>query len=249
VLRAAIGDVTGHQAAVLAAAKVGADPSSRPAPKVIESTLGAHGRSKVPSPFAYTSASNLVLFTFVNTLAVGGFLVRTRKLGVTRRMLSTPTSPLTIVAGEALGRLIPAFVQAVGLLAVGTFIFGVQWGDPLGVAAVCVLFVLLSTAAGLLFGTMLKSEDQAITIAAPVGIALGMLGGCMWSLEGVNSAMRIAGHLSPHAWAMDAFLALIYGGVNASEILRPLLVLAGFAAVLTTLATYRLRKVTLEAAR
>jgi ABC-2 type transport system permease protein len=249
VLRAAIGDVTGHQAATAAAAKSGIQLTGRAAPTVAESTLGSHGRSKVPSPFSYTSASNLILFTFVNTLAIGGFLVRTRKLGVTRRMLSTPTSPLTIVMGEALGRLIPAFVQAVGLIAIGTFIFGVDWGDPLGVAGVVVLFVVMSTAAGLLFGTVLKSEDQAIAIAAPVGIALAMLGGCMWSLEGVNSAMRIAGHITPHAWAMDALVALIYGGVSASEVVRPILVLFGFAVVLTTLATYRLRKVTLEAAR
>jgi hypothetical protein len=45
---------------------------------------------------------------------------------------------------------------------------------------------------------------------------------------------------------MDALLALIYGGVSASEIIRPILVLGGFAVVLTTLATYRLRSVTLS---
>ena len=57
----------------------------------------------------------------------------------------------------------------------------------LGIAALVFFFVLVSTSAGLVFGTLLRSEDQAITIAAPVGIALAMLGGCMWSLEIVGS--------------------------------------------------------------
>ncbi len=57
-----------------------------------------------------------------------------------------------------------------------------------------------------------------MTRCSPVGIALGMLGGTMWPLEIVPQAMRTVGHLTPHAWAMDAFIALMGKGADLASI-------------------------------
>src|SRR5215204_2776767 len=76
----------------------------------------------------------------------------------------------------------------------------------------------------------------------PVGIALGMLGGCMWPLAIVPQPMRVVGHLFPQAWAMDGFIALIAKGERVPGITLQLAVLAAFAAALLALATWRLRK-------
>jgi ABC-2 type transport system permease protein len=56
-------------------------------------------------------------------------------------------------------------------------------------------------------------------------------------------AMRTIGHLTPHAWAMDAFRALTFDGADLGEILPELAVLLGFAVVLLGLATVRFRRV------
>jgi hypothetical protein len=76
----------------------------------------------------------------------------------------------------------------------------------------------------------------------PVGIALGMLGGCMWPLAIVPAPMRTFGHLFPQAWAMDTFIALIARNAGLAGILRQLAVLAAFAAALLALAAWRLRR-------
>ena len=54
--------------------------------------------------------------------------------------------------------------------------------------------------------------------------------------------MRVVGHLFPQAWAMDAFIALIAKGETIAGIALQLAVLAAFAAVLLSLATWRLRR-------
>jgi ABC-2 type transport system permease protein len=231
VLRAAVEEVS---------ARDGAAPADGPGVRM--SVVGSHGGTRTPTAFAYTSASNLVLFTFVNTLAVGGMLAATRRLGLVRRMLATPTSPATIVVGEATGRFLIALAQSVGLVAIGSLIFGVRWGDPLAMAIVVVVFAVVSTAAGLVFGTMLTTEEQAVPLAAPIGIALAMLGGCFWSLEDVSPALRMAGHLTPHAWAMDALVVLLYGGAGVGSIARPILVLTAFALALLVVAARNMRR-------
>jgi ABC-2 type transport system permease protein len=64
----------------------------------------------------------------------------------------------------------------------------------------------------------------------------------MWPLEIVPSAMRAIGHIAPHAWAMDGWIALIFDGESVAGIAPQLAVLAGFALVLGLAARRRLRR-------
>ncbi len=71
---------------------------------------------------------------------------------------------------------------------------------------------------------------------------MGMLGGCMWPLEIVGSTMRTIGHVTPHAWAVDAWTALLSRNGRLVDIARDLAVLLAFAAALLVAATSRLRR-------
>jgi ABC-2 type transport system permease protein len=191
--------------------------------------------------FSYTAPSNLVLFVFVNTLAVGAILALDRQRGIVRRLLSTPHGTGTILAGIGAAKLAFAVVQSALILTVGGVVFGVDWGDPLAAGLLTLVWAVLATAAGLLLGSMATGADQAQAAAVPVAIGLAMLGGCMWSLEVVPGAMRIAGHVAPHAWAMDAWIALVFDGVGLGGIAVELAVLTAVATVLSVAAAWRLR--------
>jgi ABC-2 type transport system permease protein len=184
-----------------------------------------------------------VLFTFIMAMAVSSGFVQSRRLGVVRRVLSTPTSPAAVMAGESVGILTVAVSQGLFLLFVGAVALRVGWGDPWAVGLVIAVQSLAATGAGLLVGTLARSEEQAFAIAIPVGIASGMLGGCMWSLDIVGPAMRTFGHIVPQAWAMDAFVSLSshHGGVGAVSV--DLVALAGFAALLGGAGALSLRRV------
>ena len=71
-------------------------------------------------------------------------------------------------------------------------------------------------ASGIL-GARARSEEQAISAAVVLGIVCGMLGGCMYPLDVVGSVVRDVGHIVPQAWAMDAFVKLIYDNVGFSR--------------------------------
>ena len=91
-------------------------------------------------------------------------------------------------------------------------------------------------------GTLFHTPEQASAIGPAVGIAFGMLDGCMWPLEIVPAGVRAAGHLTPHAWAVDAWVTLLSRGGGVGDILVELAVLAGFAVLLLGTATLRLRR-------
>jgi ABC-2 type transport system permease protein len=200
------------------------------------------GRAETGGTFSYTAPANLVLFVFINTFAVSAVLANDRKAGLIRRMLATPNRPGGVLLGIGVSKLLFAITQSTLIVTIGAVAFGVRWGDPVAAAALVVVFAALATAVGLLVGSTVSDAEQAQAIGIPLAVALGMTGGCMWPLSIVPSAMRIAGHLGPHAWAMDAWQELIYDRAGLAGNLPNLLVLAGGTAVIGVLAVSRLRR-------
>lgn len=64
------------------------------------------------SRFEGGASTQLLLFIFLTSLSGAVWLIETRRLGIARRMLFTPTSTRTILGGQVLGRLAIALVQA-----------------------------------------------------------------------------------------------------------------------------------------
>jgi len=256
-VRSAVSAVVARQAAQVKAARFAADHagvgfdtalararalSALPEQVRVEATTIGGREDALPTGFNYTAPANLVLFVFITSLAGAAGLIEARRLGVTRRMLATPTTASTILFGEALSRFAVALLQGMIIFLVGWLVFGVDWGDPPAALLLVVTFALVGTGVGMLLGSVLRNAEQATSIGPPVGIALGMLGGCMWPLAIVPQPMRVVGHLFPQAWAMDAFIALIAKGEDIAGIARQLAVLAAFAVALLALATWRLRR-------
>ncbi len=208
-------------------------------------------RLTAPGGGPYTSAAGrfdsgastqLLLFIFLNSLNGAAWLIETRRLGIARRILSTPTSPRTLVAGQLLGRLAIALLQALIIVLGSLLLFGVNWGDPLGSAAVILAFSLVATGAAVLLGTLFATEQQVGPVALLLGLGLAALGGSMAPLEIFPSTARAIAHITPHAWANDAFSKLLSHGGDLGSVGPDVAVLLAFAAVLTTLAGWRLRR-------
>lgn len=204
-------------------------------------TVGKRETERQFSGFNYPSAANLILFVFITSLTASQQLIEARVQGHSRRMLASPTPSWMILLGQTAGRFLIALFQGLFIFAAGSILFGVEWGDPLGTALVIVLFSLVATGIAMLFGAMLKTPQQA-GLGVPLGIGLGMLGGCMWPLEIVSPTMNTIGHFTPHAWAMDAFIDLIGKGATVADIALPLTMLAGFAAVFLGSAIVQFRR-------
>lgn len=207
----------------------------------VSTTVGGEARF-LPLGFTYSSATMLVLFVFVNALAGGGVIIENRRLGLYERMLAAPVTPRGVIAGEATTYLLLALLQSALIVAVGAGLFGVDWGDPAAAGALVVVWSAVGAAAGMLAGTTLRTAEQAGSIGPMVGIALGMLGGCMWPLEIVPPVMQTIGHLVPHGWAVDSWIELLSRDGGLGDIAPALTVLGAFALALGALAAWRLRR-------
>lgn len=247
---AAIGKVAAVLEAESAAGKAGATPGEaqrlvrQAQERGVEGTVTVRGSGgdDTPTGFAYTAPANLLLFTFINSMAVAAALVESKRLGMVRRSVAAPLSGGRILLGEAVSRFVVALTQALLIIGVSSALFDVAWGDPLGVAAVVGTFSLVATGAAMLVGAWVRSPQQAPAIGPPLGIVLGMLGGCLWPREVAGEPLNTIGYLFPHSWGMDALLTLSEPGTGIADVWTEVLVLGGMAVVVLGLALVVFRK-------
>jgi ABC-2 type transport system permease protein len=191
--------------------------------------------------FDLGASSQLVLFVFLTALAGSSALILTRQLGISRRMLSTPTPISSIVLGESLGRFGTALLQGVYIMILTLIVFGVDWGDPLGAIALLVGLSAVGAGAGMLMGATFSNDQQAGGVGVVIALGMAALGGAMLPLELFSPTMQRIAHITPHAWALDGFAELVRRGGGVVDILPELGVLAAYAVVLFALASWRLR--------
>ncbi len=225
----------------LTAARDAVDAAVSRAPPVTVSsrTLGMLNEME-QNRFASVVTSQLMLFTFLNGLLGAAALVQARELRVFQRALAAPHGRAVYLSGLGLSRLAIALLQAAILLGLGLAFFRIDFGDPLAVLALVVVYAVIAAAAGMALGGLSRTAGQAVAVAVPAGIVLGMLGGCMWPLSVVGSTMRTVGHLTPHAWAMDSWNKIMNDGAGLAGIAGELGALAGFAVTLSALAIWAL---------
>jgi ABC-2 type transport system permease protein len=209
----------------------------------LEVTVTTVGESLFPpelAGFALGAQGQLMLFIFLTSLTGASQLILSRTLGVSRRMLSTPTPMPTILLGEALGRFAVAMFQGLFIVGATALAFGVTWGDPVGAALLVISFSLVSAGIAMLVGSIASNAEQASSIGVAVGLGIAALGGCMIPPEIFPPIMDTISWFTPHRWALDGFREII-AGAGVSAILTQLGVLFAAAVVVLALATWRFR--------
>ena len=209
---------------------------------VVEALVEGDTGGEVSAAADTNAAQQLLLFMFLTALASSTALIQSRRLGVSERMFSTPTSAGTIIGGETLGRFFVVMFQGVFIVLAAGALFGIDWGDPVAAMLVVTAFALTGTGAGMLLGSTFSSEQQASGVAIFGALMLAALGGSMVPLEIFPESMLAIAHLTPHAWGNDAFATLILHNGGIPDIATELVVLTCYGLALVVLAAFVFRR-------
>ena len=205
----------------------------------VESRMAGTGRP-VPSGMGQSIPGVLVMFV-VMTVLIGGSeaLTREKQQGTLRRLATSPLSARQVLLGKTLGLSLLGLSQ-VAILVVVTDVLSRSnvanldflWGPHLlGVLPVFVAFCACIAALGLLLSGLLRTPQQAESVAWLIGMALSALGGAWWPLEIMPAWMQHVGRLFPTSWAMEGLHAVITYGGGLPAVVTPVLVLLGMTAL------------------
>lgn len=214
------------------------------APRVWELDVKTAGpRQIIPSGFEQAIPGILVMFTLLVLLTSGStMLVVEREQGLLRRLASAPMSRAEVVAGKWGGRMVLAALQVGSAIAIGTFLFKMDWGPDAGMIAIVLGgWAAFCASAGLLLGSLARTEAQAGGLGVLTANLLAALGGCWWPIEITPEWMQGLQKLLPTGWAMDALHKLISFEAGAVSAVPNVITLVIAALVVGALAINRFR--------
>ncbi len=216
----------------------------RDAPRNLRLEVESAGERKtIPTGFEQAIPGTMVMFTLIVLLTSGAVtVISERRLGVLRRLATTPISRGSIILGKWTCRLLLSFVQIGFAMLAGSLLFGMRWGNDLPM----VLLVLagwggLCASLALLLGSLASTEGQAIAVGVLTGNVLGALGGCWWPIEIAPPWMQSLAICLPSGWAMDAMHRLISFRAGAASALPHVLILFASAFLTGIIAARRFR--------
>ncbi|MBS4752584.1 ABC transporter permease [Nocardioides sp. zg-ZUI104] len=165
-----------------------------------------------------------------------------RQSKLLRRLQLAPVSTGTIVGARVAVTLLIALGQLAIFLGVGAGAFGLtltgSWWMAVPLVAVGTLCFM---ALGLLAGAVARTTEGAVNLANFLVLPMAFLSGSFFSLEGAPDWLqRLAGVL-PLKHLNEGMLDVMVRGEGPAAAVPALLVLAGFAAVVTALAALLFR--------
>ena len=182
--------------------------------------------------FDEITARMMLLFVFLIAAAGSSDLIKSRNLGMSRRMLGTPTSATTIIGGETAGRFLVAISQSMVIVVVAALVFGVDWRNWPATLAVLIAYALAAAGAGMLLGSLVRSAQLAESLGTFIALGLGMLGGLMGG----------GGLPVPQGWADEAFQSILVQGAGLTDVAAPVGMLLLYAAAFMGIAAPALRR-------
>lgn len=211
-------------------------------PARIETTRSEKVNAQVAQGFEQASPGQLVTWVLITLVGAAEVVVNERLGGTLRRLLTTPTSQATILAGKITGRLILGVAQMALLIGFGALVLKVNWGRSLPALALVILaFALSAVAFGVLLGTLAKTRSQASGLTILFSMLPAALGGAWWPLEVTPKVYQTVVQALPTTWAMKGFGDVIIRGEGVAGVLPEVSILLGFALVFFFIGIRRFR--------
>ena len=196
----------------------------------------------VASGFEQASPGMMVQFAVYGLITSGMVLLAERQVGALGRLMTTPIRPAQVIGGHVLAMFGVALLQQWMLVALGQWVFGVEYlRAPLAILVVTVALSLWVSSVGLLIGALSRTQGQVITGALVAMFVFSALGGAWFPLEVAGKAFATIGHAMPTAWAMDSLQNVVVRGLGLRSVLLPAGVLLAYALGFFGLAVWRFR--------
>ncbi len=182
-----------------------------------------------------------IFFVLISVMMSAGAILEERTTGTWQRILASPIRKGQIILGYLIGFVVTGWIQMAILILATHFLFGLSWGDPVGLVVLTTVYLTAATAIGLSVAGLVKSHQQQMVVANIGGVVSSMVAGIYWPVELMPSFMQTLGKMTPQYWAMRGYTELLARGSDFAALKTPLLVLGGISVVLLAFGVSRVR--------
>ncbi len=159
-----------------------------------------------------------------------------RKTFVLKRFFATPVSKFTILAGEAISRLVIAVIQAVVIIGFGSAFFSFTLVNGfvtfVSLLLLSVIGLIVFLGLGLVITNLAKTEASVSSITNLVTLPQFILSGAFFDVALLPEWIQPVSRILPMTYLNDALRKIAFEGAGIAEISLELVVLLGWMVVL-----------------
>jgi ABC-2 type transport system permease protein len=209
---------------------IGAAQATSSTPRASVKTSTNDGAEIEFDPLALMAPSMALMFLMVGAVNGGRSLLAERNLGTLPRLLVAPVGFSQVLAGKTIGTFFTCAAQMLILISASALLFGLRWGDWVGVLAISLAAALAATAWGMLIAGLARTPGQVMSVGSAITLLFGILGGAFINRDAMPPWFQVASKITPNAWGLEGFTTLALGG-SLADVLLPVGALLVMAAV------------------
>jgi ABC-2 type transport system permease protein len=142
-------------------------------------------------------------------------------------LLASPLRPIQIVLGKVMPYLLLSFINALTILLIGIFVFGVPVkGSFIFLMMESFLFILMALSLGILISTVAPNQMVAMFISAlALMLPTMLLSGFIFPIENMPLPLRILSHAMPPRWFIVIIKNIMLKGTGIMFVWKETLIL------------------------
>jgi len=181
---------------------------------------------------AQWATGNGTMFMLFAAVALAALLAQDRREGQLRRLTWTRLRFSELMVGKSVAILLLSSVTIVLMIAESALFFGMSLGPSVPLLALIVSGVAVAACGYSILMLGVARVSPAIHgIGVTLTLGMSAIGGSWWPQETEAPLLRQIGHVTPNAWAADAFHSLLFFDRLDSSVYVPVLVLFGLGLV------------------
>lgn len=163
-------------------------------------------------------------------------IVKEKEQGTMEILLVSPLKPITIILAKTIPYLVLSLINLASILLIAVYILAVPInGSFLLLLLICLLYIFVSLALGILISTMVSSQLVAMLISGMVlMMPVMMLSGLLFPVENMPLPLQWFSYIIPAKWFITAIKSIMIKGAGFRAVFPEFMVLLGMAILLFT---------------
>jgi ABC-2 type transport system permease protein len=195
------------------------------------------------SVFMFVPGIITVLLMLISAMMTSISIAREKELGTMEVLLVSPLRPIQIVVGKVVPYVILSFVNALTILLLGYFIFGMPvQGSLLLLLGESLLFILMALSLGILISTVSNSQQIAMMLSMfALMLPTILLSGFIFPIENMPLPLRLISNIMPPKWFIIIIKGIMLKGIGLTYIWKETLIISGMCLLFIALSVRKFK--------
>lgn len=184
---------------------------------------------EVKSVFMFIPGTITILLMLVSAMMTSISIAREKEMGTMEVLLVSPLKPIQIVVGKVIPYVVLSFINAITILLLAVFVFGMPIQGSLALLlAESLLFIVMALALGIFISTVARNQQVAMMVSM-FGLMLPtlLLSGFIFPIENMPEVIQWLCNLMPTKWFIIIVKDIMLKGVGLAHIWQETLIIIG----------------------